>query len=64
MLKSELLEKLKDINDDTDINETILSIEDFAKSSSKLDVSKLTVEDYKRILETNEAIKGYYISSG
>ena len=61
MLKSELLEKLKDINDDTDINETILSIEDFAKSS-ELDVTKLTTEDYKRILETNEAIKGYYTS--
>ena len=61
MLKSELLEKLKDINDDTDINEIILSIEDFAKSS-ELDVTKLTTEDYKRILETNEAIKGYYTS--
>ena len=67
MLKSELLEKLKEINDDTDINETILSIEDFAKSSSKLDgskltvgkldVSKLTIEDYKRILETNEVAR-------
>lgn len=62
MLKSELLEKLKDINDDTDINETILSIEDFAKSSSKLDVSKLTVEDFKNVLENNQMIKGYYTS--
>lgn len=62
MLKSELLEKLKDINDDTDINEIILSIEDFAKSSSKLDVSKLTVEDFKNVLENNQMIKGYYTS--
>ena len=72
MLKSELLEKLKDINDDIDINETILSIEDFAKSSSKLDVnkltvgkldvSKLTVEDFKNVLENNQMIKGYYTS--
>ena len=62
MLKSELLEKLKDINDDTDINETILSIEDFAKSSSKLDVSKLTIEDFKNVLENNQMIKGYYTS--
>lgn len=62
MLKSELLEKLKDINDDTDINETILSMEDFAKSSSKLDVSKLTVEDFKNVLENNQMIKGYYTS--
>ena len=62
MLKSELLEKLKDINDDADINETILSIEDFAKSSSKLDVSKLTIEDFKNVLENNQMIKGYYTS--
>ena len=62
MLKSELLEKLKDINDDTYINETILSMEDFAKSSSKLDVSKLTVEDFKNVLENNQMIKGYYTS--
>ena len=62
MLKSELLEKLKDINDDADINETILSIEDFAKSSSKLDVNKLTVEDFKNVLENNQMIKGYYTS--
>lgn len=62
MLKSELLEKLKDIDDNTDINETILSIEDFAKSSSKLDVSKLTIEDFKNVLENNQMIKGYYTS--
>ena len=31
MLKSELLEKLKDIADDADINETILSMDDYAK---------------------------------
>lgn len=61
MLKSELLEKLKDINDDTDINETILSMEDFAKSS-ELDVSKLTTEDFKNVLENNQMIKGYYTS--
>ena len=62
MLKSELLEKLKDINDDADINEIILSIEDFAKSSNKLDVSKLTIEDFKNVLENNQMIKGYYTS--
>lgn len=61
MLKSELLEKLKDINDDADINETILSIEDFAKSS-ELDVTKLTIEDFKNILENNQVIKGYNTS--
>ena len=62
MLKSELLEKLKDIADDADINETILSMEDFAKSS-KVDVTKLTIDDYKNMLANNDIIKAYYQSS-
>lgn len=62
MLKSELLEKLKDIDDNADINETILSIEDFAKSS-KFDVTKVTVEDYKNMLANNKEISGYYQST-
>ena len=62
MLKSELLEKLKDIAEDADINETILNIEDFAKSS-KVDVTKLTIDDYKNMLANNDIIKAYYQSS-
>ena len=62
MLKSELLEKLKDVKDDADINETILSMDDFAKSS-EIDVTKITLDDYKNILASNEAIKGYYQST-
>ena len=62
MLKSELLEKLKDIAEDADINETILGMEDFAKSS-KVDVKKLTIDDYKNMLANNDIIKAYYQSS-
>ena len=62
MLKSELLEKLKDIAEDADINETILNMEDFAKSS-KVDVKKLTIDDYKNMLANNDIIKAYYQSS-
>ena len=62
MLKSELLEKLKDIAEDADINETILNMEDFAKSS-KVDVKKLTIDDYKNMLASNDIIKAYYQSS-
>lgn len=62
MLKSELLEKINNIADDADINETILGIEDFAKSS-KFDVAKATVDDYKNMLASNEVIKAYYQSS-
>lgn len=62
MLKSELLEKIKNIADDADINETILSIEDFAKSS-KFDTNKLTIEDFKNVLANNKEIKAYYTSA-
>lgn len=62
MLKSELLEKLKNIAEDSDVNEAILSIDDFAKSS-EIDVKKLTVDDYKNMLANNEVIKAYYQSS-
>ena len=56
MLKSELLEKLKDIADDADINETILKMDDFAKSS-EIDVNKITLDDYKNMLANNEIVK-------
>ena len=62
MLKSELLERLKDIADDADVNETILGIEDFAKSS-KFDTNKLTIEDFKNVLANNKEIKAYYTSA-
>ena len=62
MLKRELLEKLKDIADDADINETIQGMEDFAKSS-KVDATKLTIDDYKNMLANNDIIKAYYQSS-
>ena len=60
MLKSELLEKLKDIADDADINETIQGIEGLAKP---FDVANATVEDYKNMLANNPVVKAYYQSS-
>ena len=62
MIKSELLEKLKDIADDADVNETILKMDDFAKSS-EIDVTKMTIDDYKNMLANNDIIKAYYQSS-
>ncbi|GKX65830.1 DUF4355 domain-containing protein [Inconstantimicrobium mannanitabidum] len=54
MLKKELLEKIKDLKDEDEVKE----IEGLAKSS-ELDVNKLTLEDFKQILENNKEIKGY-----
>ena len=62
MLKSELLEKLKNIAEDADVNEAILSIDDFAKSS-EIDITKLTIDDYKNMLANNPVVKAYYQSS-
>ena len=61
MLKSELLEKLKDIAEDADINEAILGMDDFAKSS-EIDVTKITLDDYKNMLANNEIVKAYFTS--
>lgn len=61
MLKSELIEKLKDIEDDADINEVILALDDF-KPNKDIDLSKLTTDQYKTLLETNEVVKAYYQS--
>lgn len=61
MKKNELIELLKEIGDDQEINETILGIEDFAKSS-EFDVNKLTLEDFKKVITDNKEIKGYYTS--
>ena len=61
MLKSELLNLLKDIADDADVNEKILAVDDF--KPSKFDVSKVTVEDFKEMLNNNKEIKGYYTST-
>ena len=55
MLKSELLELLKDIEENQDINETLQSIEEFK--------APFTLEDFKRQLATNAEIKAYYQSS-
>lgn len=56
MLKKELLETLKDIAEDVDVNETIQNIEDFAKP---LDLNDIGLEDYKKLIDENKTIQGY-----
>ena len=60
MLKKELLEKLKDIKDDADINEAVLSLEDFKPKEP--DLTKITSEQIKTLSESNEAFKGFLTS--
>lgn len=60
MLKSELLEKLKDIADDADINEAIQEIEGLAKP---FDITSIGLEDFKKVLESNKEVKAYYQSA-
>lgn len=60
MLKSELLESIKDIADDADINETVQAIDGLAKP---FNVANATVDDYKGMLENNPIVKAYYQSS-
>lgn len=58
MKKSEVIELLKDIVDDGDINETILGADEF-KELMNVDLSKLTTEDFKALAESNSEYKGY-----
>lgn len=60
MKKSELLEVLKDIADDTDINETLQGIEGLIKP---LDINSIGLEDFKNVLENNKEAKAYYQST-
>ena len=60
MIKKELLEKLSGVADDADINEVIQGIDGLIKP---FNVKNITIDDYKNILASNEAIKGYYQST-
>lgn len=61
MKKSELLKLIETIADDGDINEVILGADEF-KGLGKVDLSKLTTDEFKNLLTTNEVIKGYMSS--
>ena len=58
MKKSDLIKLLENASDDQDINQLILGNEEF-KSLGKADLTKLTVDEFKNLLNTNEGIKGY-----
>lgn len=59
MKKSDLLKLIETLGDDDSVLETLKGIEGL----SQFDATKLTLEDYKTILETNEGIKGYNTST-
>ncbi|MDS0525464.1 DUF4355 domain-containing protein [Clostridium sp. SHJSY1] len=58
MKKADLIKLIENITDDGDINETILGTDEF-KDLGKLDLSKLTAEDFQKLITENETIKGY-----
>ena len=61
MKKVDLLKLIEGLGDEDNVLETLQGIEGLAKSS-QLDVTKLTIEDYKNILENNQVIQGYWTS--
>lgn len=60
MLKSELLDLLKDISEDADINATLQGVEGLIKP---LDMATIGLEQFKNILEGNKEAKAYYQST-
>lgn len=61
MKKTDLIKLIEKIADDGDINDVILGTDEF-KELGKVDLSKLTVEEFKNLLENNESAKGYMTS--
>lgn len=58
--KMELLNLLKDVADDTDVTEKLKGIEGVSeKVEVPFNAENLTVDDYKKILETNKEVQGY-----
>lgn len=56
MLKSELIKRLENIVEDADVDEAIKAMDEY---KATIDYSKLTTDEYKKILEENEVIKAY-----
>ena len=56
MKKVDLLKLLENVAEDQEVNELILKHEEF---KGNLDLSKLTIDDYKKLVSENETIKGY-----
>lgn len=62
MKKPDLLALVESITDDQDINEVILGHDEF-KDLGKVDLTKLSTEDFNKIITENPAISGYYKSN-
>lgn len=60
MIKTELIELLKDMADDAEVNETIQGIEGLTKT---FDFKTIGLDDFKNVLETNDIAKTYFQSS-
>jgi len=61
MRKTDLIKLIDNIADDGDINEVILGADEF-KGLSQVDLSKLTSDDIKTLVASNEAFKGFLTS--
>ncbi|WP_294405296.1 DUF4355 domain-containing protein [uncultured Clostridium sp.] len=56
MIKSELIKRLENIAEDADVDEAIKAMDEY---KATIDYSKLTTDEYKKILEENPVIKAY-----
>lgn len=63
MLKSEILEMIKDIADDGDINDLLMQHEEIKGLTKPLDLSDLGIEEFKTLLASNKTIQAYNQSS-
>lgn len=62
MKKPDLLALIESVTDDQDINEVILGHDEF-KDLGKVDLTKLSTDDFNKLITENPAISGYYKSN-
>lgn len=62
MKKIDLLALLANAGDEDDVNETLLSNEEIKGLIKPFDVNQIALEDFKKLLQENEKISGYWTS--
>lgn len=62
MKKTDLLALVESITDDQEINEVILGHDEF-KDLGNVDLTKLSTDDFNKLITENPAISGYYTSN-
>lgn len=62
MKKIDLLKLIEDLEDETDVLDTLKEQEEIKGLIKPFDVNEITLEDFKKVITDNKEVKGYYTS--